>query len=150
MTKHFDVDPDLFRNSPVTPNGFEIFERFKELAQSMSDRRADIASALHFTQGTHTVDDIVVMVMTGRLLWWSLPNSFIITEIITYPQTKHFHVFLAGGDLTEIKECVPRLAAAAKLNGCSQVTLSGRRGWINALKDLGWKESHTTASLVVE
>jgi hypothetical protein len=49
------------------------------------------------------------------------------------------HLFLAGGDLDELKGMVPMWQSWARFNNCSKVTLAGRRGWERALKDQGWK-----------
>ena len=114
------------------------------LVLSLTQKQHLIADALAYAEGTHTVDDIVKMIVSGRLSWWPLENSFLITEIVLYPQTRHLNVFLAGGDLAEIKAQHDNLIEAARLAGCSAVTLSGRRGWVKALRDIGWAESHTT------
>tara|TARA_R110000744_G_C19370668_1_gene562497 strand:+ start:3446 stop:3805 length:360 start_codon:yes stop_codon:yes gene_type:complete len=104
-----------------------------------------VEAALAYSEGTHTFDDIVLMVLNGRLRFMPLANSFLMTEVTVYPQTNHLNVFLAGGDLDEIRAQQAALEEMAVLAGCSAITLSGRRGWIMALKQLGWKESHTTA-----
>ena len=53
-----------------------------------------------------------------------------------------FHVFLAGGDLFEIKEMESSLVEYAKAMECDYITLSGRKGWGKALEDLGYKITH--------
>lgn len=121
-------------------------EAMIDLANEVLDRRQHIEAALAYTEGTHTFDDIYWMIVSGRLVWWPLEDSFMVTEVVEYPQAKHYNVFLAGGDLRVIKAQQDKLVEAAKLAGCSELSLSGRRGWIKALYDLGWKESHTTAS----
>ena len=120
-----------------------------DILDQMENRRDLIEAALEYADGTHTYDDIVGMVMVGRLWWYSLPNSFMIMEINTFPRQKHLHGFLAGGDLHEIRSMQPQLIETARLAGCSAITLSGRRGWVKALQDLGWKESCATISLHV-
>lgn len=141
--------------SPETPYvPFEgecgIIERLRVLVNSISERRDLICNALAYTEGTHTFDDIVNMIMTNRVLWWPLPNSFLITEILHYPRKKYLHVFLAGGDLTEIKSMNDELKRAAKLAGCAGVSLAGRRGWVKALKDIGWQESTVTVLTTID
>jgi len=147
MTKPFSTDQ--YRNSPVTPNGFQSFEGLNRLAEGLSKHRLIIADALHFAEGTHTVDDIILMVMSGRLRWWYMENSFMLTEIIQYPQMSLLHVFLAGGDLDEIKARHSDLVSAAKQAGCKGLTLAGRRGWAKALSDIGWKEASTNVAFMI-
>lgn len=127
-------------NTPVTA---DAATQLKQLAESLLERRAYIENALAYAEGTHTFDDIVHMVATGRLMWWPLPRGFMVTEIVEYPRTKHLNVFLAGGDLDEIRATQEQLVLVAKLSGCTALSLSGRRGWVKALTQLGWKESHT-------
>lgn len=131
-------------NSPVTPC---LADQLITLLEEVKTRRAAIEAALAHAAGTHSFDDIVQMIMTGRLRWWALPTGFMLTEVMSYPQTRHFHVFLAGGDLQEIYDEHPKLVEAAMLEGCSKLTLGGRRGWTKALAHLGWKEHCTVAAL---
>lgn len=127
-------------NTPVTA---DAATQLKQLADSLLERRRHIEAALIYAEGTHTFDDIVRMVVTGRLMWWPLERGFMVTEIVEYPRTKHLNVFLAGGDLDEIRDTQEQLVVVAKLAGCTALSLSGRRGWVKALTALGWKESHT-------
>lgn len=147
MTAQLLLFPDEQRNSPVTP---DLADHLIGVLSDMKARKHLIEAALEYAEGTHTFDDVVAMVLSGKLMWSALPNSFIITEIVVYPQQKHLHGFLAGGDLSEIRDCQERLLDFARAAGCSTITLSGRRGWVKALFDLGWKESHTTIYLQVE
>ena len=123
--------------------------RWADVLCDMEARRDLIEAALEYADGTHTYDDVVEMVMSGRLFWKPLPNSFMIFEIVTFPRQRHFHGFLAGGDLQEIRASQPELEELARLAGCSIITLSGRRGWVRALQDLGWEEACVTLSLPV-
>lgn len=128
-------------NTPVTA---DAATQLKQLAESLLERRRHIEAALAYAEGTHTFDDIVCMVVTGRLMWWPLPNGFMATEVVEYPRAKHMNAFLAGGDLDEIRAMQDQLVAVAKLAGCTAITISGRRGWVKALTSLGWQESHTS------
>lgn len=147
MNQQLSLFPEDSSNSPVTPT---LADHVAELMKQMLDRKHMIEAALAYAEGTHTFDDIVAMVLQNRLYWMALPNSFIITEIVTYPRMKHLNGFLAGGDLEEIRKQQYRLIEAAQLAGCSAITLSGRRGWVKALRDLGWRESHTSIVLDVQ
>jgi hypothetical protein len=88
---------------------------------------------------THTIEDIEIGLVRGIYVFWPASRSAAITEIHIYPRAKHMHLFLAGGDLDELKSMVPMWRSWARFNGCSKLTLAGRRGWERALKDQGWK-----------
>ena len=51
-------------------------------------------------------------------------------------------MFLAAGELNEIKDMESSLVTYAKALECDYITLSGRRGWGKALNDLGYKVTH--------
>lgn len=132
-------------NRPVTPS---LALAVIEIMQGLEARRTQIEAALRYADGTHTYDDIVQMVLQNRLVWWPLDNSsFMLTEVISYPRQGHYHVFLAGGDLDTIRATQSDLINAAKLAGCSKLTLGGRRGWVKALHQLGWTEHCTVMGL---
>ena len=88
---------------------------------------------------THTIEDIEQGLAQGIYVFWPASKSVVVTEIHIYPRAKYMHVFLAGGDLEELKSMVPMLQSWARFNGCSKLTLAGRRGWERALRDQGWE-----------
>ena len=139
-------------NNPVTPQApvADAADNLLALAKSIHDRKHHIEEALSFASGTHNLDDIVYMILQDKLLWWPLDNGFMVTEIVTYPRQRHLNVFLAGGDLDEIRAMQEPLVTAAKALGCCALTLGGRKGWVKALKQLGWKDGPTSAYFAIE
>lgn len=103
-----------------------------------------IERAMAFSGDTHEYVDIVDGVLCGRFHMWPTENSCLITEILVYPRKRVLHVFLAGGELQEILNLQDSLIQFGKENGCSSLTMSGRKGWLKALDKLGWGHSHTT------
>jgi len=50
------------------------------------------------------------------------------------------HVFLAGGDISEIEEIEKHITEWAKEQGCTALSLTGRPGWTRSfLQDIGYK-----------
>ena len=94
--------------------------------------------ALSYGGNTHNYIDIVNGVLGGKYHIWSTPSSAMITEFHIYPNKRYLHIFLAGGDLEEIKSNHDRVVEYAKFSGCAGLTLTGRPGWIKALADLGF------------
>ena len=102
--------------------------------------RKQVESALEYSEGTHTFDDIAQGVSSNRFQLWPAVNSVVVTEIIVYPQLKNLHYFLAGGDLDELKLMRPHIERWGKSLGCTRVTLAGRQGWAKTfLLDEGYE-----------
>ena len=108
-----------------------------------------IESALALSGGTHLFQDVVECVKLGTMQFWNAPKGCMVTEILNYPRKKVFHIFLAGGNLAQIKDFSDSAIHFAKLNGCTAMSLAGRRGWVKALADLGWEEKFTTMSVEI-
>ena len=102
--------------------------------------RQQVESALEYSGGTHTFDDVAQAVTENRFQVWPGVNSVVVTEIIVYPQLKNLHYFLAGGDLDELKLMRPYIERWGKSLGCTRVTLAGRQGWAKTfLRDEGYE-----------
>lgn len=101
-----------------------------------------IEAALEYSHDTHDFKDIVDAILIGNMQLWSTENSCAVTEVITFPKKKMLHVFLAGGDMGEIRSLTKPAIEWAKGIGCSDMTLTGRKGWTKALKSDGWEDSH--------
>ena len=131
--------------TPIQHSGLLV--DLRKLLEGMEKKRLDIENALAYTGGTHTIDDLVGMVLQQRLTFWELENSFFISEILEYPREKHLHIFLAGGRFSEIIAMQGRMVQLAKNLGCAKLTISGRPGWLKRLPTFGWKHHHSTMAL---
>lgn len=100
--------------------------------------RGWIEAAMEHGTGTHIFEDIVVAVIQGRMQLWSTPNACAITEIVLYPRKKVLHVFLAGGDMKEILPRIEDVAQWGASQGCTAMTMAGRKGWKRVLKNWKW------------
>ncbi len=103
--------------------------------------RPYIEAALAYGGDTHDYVHIVQGILNGSFHFWPMPNSAMVTEFLVYPKKKMLHIFLAGGDLTEIKDMYADVRAFGEANGCDGLSLTGRKGWIKALSDLGFENS---------
>lgn len=84
--------------------------------------------------GTHTIDDIALMVGAGHLRIWNGEKSAVLTEITRTPRIKALNCFIGGGDLEELlKIRDEKLVPFAKENDCTRITGAGRKGWSRAL-----------------
>lgn len=106
--------------------------------------RSWIEAALEYSGGTHDFADIVGGVVEGRMQLWAGDKACAITEIIVYPKKKVLHTFLAGGDKEQIRDMQDSAMAWGKQQGCTAMSIAGRRGWLRELRPDGWKEQFTT------
>lgn len=109
--------------------------------------RPFLEPALEYTQGTHTYADVVRDLDNGLLQLWDTDRAAVVTEIIRYPRYVTCHVFLAGGELSEIERMAPIIEDWAKAQGCAKMTLAGRAGWTKSfLRDRGYRTAWTVMS----
>ena len=62
-----------------------------------------------------------------------------LTEIHEFPNCRHFHIFLAGGNLEDLVSMHTDVIQLAKAAQCEKLTLAGRPGWERALKRHDWR-----------
>ena len=103
-----------------------------------------LQSALDLSGGTHTFEDVVEAVDEGLMQFWPASESCLVTQLIVYPQVKAIHIFLAAGNLEQIKDFDESLDDFARQLDADFITLSGRKGWQRTLKDIGYQTSHVT------
>jgi hypothetical protein len=130
----------------ITPEGKSKAEVVIDLMSLLLKYRVDIEAALGYADHSHTFDNIVDMVVTGAAHFYPLENSFVLMEVLTYPQHKNYHVFLAGGTKEEILDVHPWMLENARKLNCKYVTVCGRLGWVRELKRHGWEYKFATLS----
>lgn len=91
-------------------------------------------SALRYAGYSHSVDHVLEKVRQGKAQMWAGSESVGITEVIQYPQKKVCRIWLAAGDMDELKAMEPDVAQWARENGCSELTIEGRKGWAKVWK----------------
>ena len=118
--------------------------------EAMLPYRKMLVEALEHSGGSHTFQNIVDSVQQEVMQFWPMEKSCLVTEVINYPNIKCLHIFLAGGDLQEIKSINNTLEFLCQEIGADYISLSGRRGWIKALADIGYELSHVTLAKKVK
>lgn len=94
--------------------------------------QAGIEAALEHSGGTHRFEHVRDAVIRGELQYWQSGNSFVITELETYPLRRVCHMFLGGGSLDGVRDIIREIEPWALTQGCSAVTMAGRRGWLRS------------------
>lgn len=97
-----------------------------------------LEAALEYGMGCMAIADVQERVNDGRMQFWPGANAAAVTEVQEFPRVKFLNVFLAGGDLEEIKAMVPSFQSWGRYMGCTKLTATGREGWARALKSQGW------------
>jgi uncharacterized protein (UPF0548 family) len=101
--------------------------------------RHHIEAALEYSGGTHTFQDVADAIIAGRMQIWPGQKSMAVTEIIEYARKKVLHIFLAGGDMEELIDMIDSAAQWGRTQGCTSLTMSGRRGWERVLGKHGFQ-----------
>ena len=112
--------------------------------EAMLPYRKLLDSALEFAGGTHLFEDIVESVADGRMHFWPAERSCVVTEVVCYPRVRAIHIFLAAGDLAQIKDMDETFQQFGRALGAKFIALSGRKGWTKVLDDVGYKQSHVS------
>lgn len=110
-----------------------------EIVQEWGHCREAMLKAIERCDGTHTEDDVLAMLLQGRLKLLREGRSGVVVEVVEYPRLKALHCFLGAGNMDEILRIEERLPALARSLGCSRVTLCGRHGWAKVLPNRGWE-----------
>lgn len=112
-----------------------------DLMQEWIACRDGMLAAIERTNGTHTEDDVLCMLIQGKLKLIREGSSGVVVEVLATPGMKILHVFLAGGEMAEVLKIEATLPTLARELGCKRMTLVGRHGWERALADKGWSDS---------
>lgn len=97
-----------------------------------------ISEALEYSNGTHSVDDVLDAINKGEMQLFANKGGCAVTTISQYPQKKVCFVFLVGGDLDSVLSIQPEVEKFAKSKDCEVLSMIGRLGWKKALKSNGW------------
>lgn len=107
------------------------FDSVAHLLQPAIDRGMDVL----------TLDDYRDRVLTGDMQLWVDEGYAAVTEVLNYPRSRVVLVHLAGGELDPLIEADGELEKFARIVGATGIEIIGRRGWVRALRDRGYKEA---------
>ena len=88
-----------------------------------------LLNALEYGNETHSLEDVAMALDKDQMQLWPGINTAVVTEIITYPQKKIINVFLAAGDMDEVIKILPYVKKHGKMEDCTHMTMTGRKGW---------------------
>ena len=70
-----------------------------------------LQASLDYALKTHTIADVKRLVEEGKMHFWPIGDSILITELITFPQMKILNIFIGGGDADELATALRACAA---------------------------------------
>ena len=117
------------RLSNPPPDWTDILERLRDKVQL----------ALDHAGNTHQIEDLIDGVVEGVFQVWYHPRALIITELLEFPRAKACNFFIAAGDGDALEVIRPDVEKWAKNQGCDRVVLTGRDGWMRAMRTSGWR-----------
>jgi hypothetical protein len=89
--------------------------------------------------GHHTIDDVAREIAQQSVQFWPGRACAVVTRVHSFSTGKACQVWLAGGDMAELLSLQPGLEAWARLMGCTEVLIDGRKGWERAMKSSGYE-----------
>lgn len=112
--------------------------------------RHHIEAALEYSGGTHIYEDVERGILEGRMQIWPGKNGCAVTELVRYPQKMVLNVFLAAGEMDAILDMLESAKLWGLSQGCSSMTVAGRKGWKRVLEPYGFKEVFTVLEVRVD
>lgn len=111
------------------------------LTASQARLMGRIERALIHGGDTHNFrEDVLPMLLDGRLQWWSHNDSVCITEIRQHPKRRELHCWLVAGDLDDCVAMQPQIEDWAIGQDVRQITAIGRPGWRPTVARMGFRE----------
>jgi hypothetical protein len=85
-----------------------------------------------------TIDAVEAEIRQNRATLWPMERSAAVTALHEYPNGRVLRLWLAGGDLDELRHFMPAADNYARWQGCIAVECEGRVGWERVLPAHGY------------
>lgn len=116
-------------------------EHLRKLSDAFDSVARLLQPAVDRGMGGLTLEDYREKVLTGYMQLWVDEGYAAITEVLNYPRSRVVLVHLAGGKLDPLLEADGELEKFARIVGATGIEIIGRKGWVRALRDRGYKEA---------
>lgn len=87
---------------------------------------------------THTSQDVWDQIERTEAQFWPFERSAAVTEIIEHPRAKIFHIWLCGGEWTDLEANLDEALEWGRSRGCQWATTAGRVGWKRVMAGHGF------------
>ena len=117
-------------------------------SEILDDFAPELARALKYTGGTHTLEDLKEAAESGEIQVWPGVRSVMLTKLVDSPQKKELVFFLAAGQMAEVERLYHHVLDWGKKRGCERAVFVGRAGWSKSFltRTEGWVETHRVYS----
>lgn len=88
-----------------------------------------IQAALDHGGNLFDLEDVWQSIIKGLAQFWPGSSSAMVTEIKQFPKKRILNIWLAGGDLEDLKRMEFYVREYAKKTQCDAITIQGRPGW---------------------
>lgn len=85
-----------------------------------------------------TEEEVLSLLAANHAQLWPGDGAAMVVQLLTGPP-KGCHIWLAGGDLRALLAMRAGLEAWARAQGCENISLTGRRGWLRVLEPYGYR-----------
>lgn len=99
------------------------------LVEHLERWRPKIEEALAYGGSAYTFDQVVQGCVQAKILARFWDDAFMLVQVVEYPNSRHYHIFVAGGNMQTLIAARPQIIEAARAAGCERISLSGRKGW---------------------
>jgi hypothetical protein len=89
--------------------------------------------------GLYLLEDILTAIREGKMQGFVVNNSWAITEALEFPRARKLNILAVVGDMADIDKLQTEIIDYADRNNFSLISAVGRRGWMPAAKERGWK-----------
>jgi len=86
----------------------------------------------------YSVEELERSIGQGKTLLFPGQNSAVTAVKAEYGTTSVLQITWAVGELDEIRALLPGVEAVARILGCKEVLIEGRKGWERVMRDEGF------------
>src|SRR5687768_5343432 len=102
------------------------------------DLRATVEHMLAKFGGVYTFADIIKEIENGRMQSFVLNDSWVVTQVNSYPQRKALEVVFAVGDMPDLETLHSEVIGFGREVGADLMMTIGRNGFRVKAKEHGW------------
>jgi hypothetical protein len=100
-----------------------------------------LTEALDRSGEGYPADEIRRRIEAGEAQAWVGKAALLVTVTYDEPAGSVLHLWLAGGDLSELVTVLrPQAEAWGRTQGCNKAIIVGRAGWVRTLAEAGYAE----------